>query len=913
MKAMQKVTAPAPPALEVPARKFRLLFVEDSQADLELVQRELRAAGIAYSAEIVCRFEDFVRRISEDTFDAVLSDFRLPGWEGLDALHELQRRGRDTPFLLVTGTLGEAKAVECMKLGVTDYILKDHLARLPLALRQAVEARELKEQQRRIAEELWSSESKLGLLLSQLPAIIWTTDQNLRVTSLTGAALANLSLEFRNHHGLPLDQLLDPKHPAIPAHRRALAGESLEFEAEIEGCTFESRVEPLRNLAGTISGCLYLALDATEKKRRLTELRSREDDLRRANQTLGALIAAAPEAIVALDRNSLVRIWNPAAERMFGWTLDEVQGGPLPNIPASRAEEHALLLEVLAQGGRLAGLETQRQRKDGSLFDVSLSAAALPSQGAGEGDPLAPAIIAVLQDITARKRAETEKLRLSAAIEQSADAVIMSDPEGVIQYVNPSFSSLSGYSREEAIGRLTNLLKSGRHSQAFYQELWSTILGGQTWRGEFENQRKDGSIIPVEAVITPVRGPRGEITAFICIEHDVTERRTLEHQLLQAQKFEAIGQLAGGIAHDFNNVLAAILGMAELGKLDAPEGTRIRERLEKICHHAVKAVALTRQLLAFSRQQHLERRDLNLNHAIAEVTSLLSESLGSDIEMRTQLASGLEGVHADSAQIEQVLMNLCVNARDAMPRGGTLTISTENVRLDDSAARLHPGAKPGAYVSMTVADSGIGMDAATLERIFEPFFTTKPPGRGTGLGLATVYGIVKQHGGFVEVKSAPGQGATFHIFLPSASGAVEERPVESDSGPVPGGTETILLAEDHEGLRELISESLEALGYSVLAARDGLEAVELFERKKDSVNLLVLDVVMPRLRGPDAYLRIQELGGSVPVIFCTGYSAETVLVETLSGHRVLHKPYPARELARLIRVLLDERAAESHS
>jgi PAS domain S-box-containing protein len=675
---------------------------------------------------VVCRREDFAQRISEASFDAVLSDFRLAGWEGLDALRELQRRGLDTPFLLITGTLGEEKAVECMKLGVTDYILKDHLARLPLALCQAVEGREMKERQHRIVEELWTSESKLGLLLSQLPAIIWTTDCALRITSLTGAGLANVSEAFKNREGFLLGQIVDPSHPSIAAHRRALAGESVEFESEFYGRSFESRVEPLRDISGKVCGCLGISLDVSEKQRREGVLRLREEELGRANQTLSALIAAAPVAITALDRSGLVRIWNPAAERIFGWKLEEVLGQKLPYIPASRAEEHALVLDVLSQGGSLSCYETQRERKDGHLIDVALSAAVVSGGAAGGEDPHAPATIAVLEDISARKRAEVEKLRLSAAIEQSADAVIIADPHGVIQYVNPAFCSLTGYLREEAVGHRTNLLKSGRQPAAFYRELWKTILSGQTWRGEFENRCKSGAIIPMEAVITPVRGPRGEITSFISIQHDVSERRMLERQLLQAQKFEAIGQLAGGIAHDFNNVLAAILGMAELAQLEAPEGTRIRERLDKICHHAGRAVALTRQLLAFSRQQQLERRDLNLNLSVAEVASLLSESLGSDIELRTRLAPGLETVRVDPAQIEQVLMNLCLNARDAMPQGGTLTIATENVSLDEVSARLHPGAKPGSYVCLSVSDTGMGMDPATMERIFEPFFTTKP-------------------------------------------------------------------------------------------------------------------------------------------------------------------------------------------
>ena len=903
---MQRPTEAVQQTPETESRVFRLLFVEDDPADLELIQRELSGRGVKFEGEVVCQPQSFRERIRNSSFDAVLSDFRLPGWNGMDVLRELRGLGLEIPFLLITGTLGEEKAVECMRMGATDCILKDRLARLPMALHNAVDGWEMRERQKRIAEELWTSESKLGLLLSQLPAIIWTSDRALRLTSLTGAGLAALPEGAWQRRARDLNT--DASHPAAAAHRRALAGESVEFENEIEGRAYWSRVEPLRDVAGETSGCLGFALDITEKKRIELESQRRARELWRANETLAAMVANAPVAIVAMDHAGRFRIWNPAAERMFGWTANEVLGGPVPYLPSERHGEHQVFREILKQGGSISNVETQRMRKDGTLLDVSLSAASV-ELGAGAEDASSELeIIAVLTDITARKLAEAEMLRLSTAIQQSAEAVMIADTDGFIRYVNPAFSAMSGYSPAEAVGRRTNLLRSGRHDKSFYENLWKTILSGQTWRGEFENIRKDGSPLPMEASITPVRGPRGVITSFICIAQDISERKTLERQLLQAQKSEAIGQLAGGIAHDFNNVLAAILGMAELGQLEAPEGTRIRERLQKICHHAGRAVALTRQLLAFSRRQQLERRPINLNLSVNEVASLLSDSLGKDVEFVTNLAPELASVFADPAQIEQVLMNLCVNARDAMPSGGRLTISTGKVQFDQEACRTRPGLAPGEFVCLTVTDTGMGMDAQTLGRIFEPFFTTKPPGRGTGLGLATVYGVVKQHGGHIDVMSSPGDGTTFQLYFPVSLPAKPGAEAPADGEPVTGGRETILLAEDHEGLRELVCESLESLGYCVLAACDGEEAVEIFRRNSGKVDLLILDVIMPRLRGPDAYKRIHDLNGSIPVLFCTGYSSDSAQVEIISGHAVLQKPYQTRELARTVRSLLDHRS-----
>ena len=904
---MEKQARFVPRVTETASRVYRLLFLEDNAADLELIQRELKRSGMSFEGEVVSRPKEFAQRIREGRWDAVLSDFRLPGWTGMDALDAMKKCGVGIPFLLVTGTLGEEKAVECMREGASDCILKDRLARLPSAVQQAVEANEMRERHGRIAEELWASESKLSLVLSQLPAIIWTTDREMRLTSLTGAGLPGLAENAWQRQSQLRDRALEDSHPAVEAHRRALAGESVEFGEEVSGRAYWSRVEPLRDTSGRVSGCLGLSLDVSERKRLESETQAWSRELEQANQTLGALVSHAPVAIVALDHAGHVCIWNPEAERMFGWTAAEVMGRDVPNVPEEREEEHRVFCDLLRQGGGITGIETQRRQKDGELLDVSLSAAAVSVVG-GLGEPVRELMmITVLTDITERKRAEAEMQRLITAVGQAAESVMIADTDGFIRFVNPAFCAMTGYSREEAVGRRTNLLHSGRHDEKFYASLWKTVLSGQTWRGEFENRRKDGTLVPMETCITPVRGPRGGITSFICISQDVSGRRELERQLVQAQKFEAIGQLAGGIAHDFNNVLGAILGMAELGQLEAPEGTRIGQRLKKICHHAGRAVALTRQLLAFSRRQQLERRYINLNLSVNEVTSLLSESLGKDVEVVTELAGELSSVHADPSQIEQVLMNLCVNARDAMPHGGRLTIRTETVRLDEEACRTRPGLSAGESVRLSVADTGTGMDSVTLSRIFEPFFTTKPPGRGTGLGLATVYGVVKQHGGCIDVKSAEGEGTTFQLYFPVAAAEETKAQEPRKTEPVRGGTETILLAEDHEGLRELVRESLQSLGYRVLAATDGQEAVEVYRQHTGKIDLLVLDVIMPRMRGPDAYKRIRDLNPTVPVLFCTGYNPDSAQVETLTSHPVLQKPYPALELARTVRQILDQR------
>jgi len=386
------------------------------------------------------------------------------------------------------------------------------------------------------------------------------------------------------------------------------------------------------------------------------------------------------------------------------------------------------------------------------------------------------------------------------------------------------------------------------------------------------------------------------------------ERKRLERQVQQLQKFEAIGRLAGGIAHDFNNAIGAIMGWADLALQEAQPATRLHDRLQKICAQAKRTAGLTSQLLAFARQQVLQPRKIDLNGLIEEGTSLLRRVIGADVEVRLVPAANLRVTVADPVQIDQVLMNLCLNARDAMPKGGRLIVETQNADFDEEYCRRHTYVRPGSYVLLAVSDTGIGMDAATIERIFEPFFTTKEVGKGTGLGLATVFGIVKQHGGFINVYSEPGKGTTFRVYLPSDLGAPDPAKEEPDERPAKG-TETILLAEDHDGLRELAQEILEGLGYHVVLATNGPEAVGLFKTDPDQIDLTILDVVMPGLSGPDAYLEMSAIRPNLAVVFATGYTAEAASLTSLvkKGATVLQKPYSAKSLSQAIRGVLESR------
>jgi two-component system, cell cycle sensor histidine kinase and response regulator CckA len=384
------------------------------------------------------------------------------------------------------------------------------------------------------------------------------------------------------------------------------------------------------------------------------------------------------------------------------------------------------------------------------------------------------------------------------------------------------------------------------------------------------------------------------------------ERERLERQVQQLHKFETIGRLAGGIAHDFNNVIGAILGWAELCSQETQPGTRIHERIHKIIDQAGRAAGLTSQLLSFARRQFLQPKRIDLNTHVLQNSSLLRRIIGENIAIRVQTAEDIHVILADPSQVDQVVMNLCLNARDAMPKGGRLLLETRNIEITKEYCRQVPYAQPGSYVLFSVSDTGVGMDAETLEQIFEPFFTTKELGKGTGLGLATVYGIVKQHGGFLNVESEVGKGTTFRIYFPASAGMAEPRESEGDEKPQ-RGSESILLAEDHDGLRQSAKEMMEALGYRVLLAANGFDAVRLFKANSGQIDLVILDVVMPGLSGPDTYLQMASTRSGLPVIFTTGYTNEAASLTSMieKGAAFLQKPYGQRNIGVKIREVLD--------
>jgi PAS domain S-box-containing protein len=787
---------------------------------------------------------------------------------------------------------------------------------------------------RQTRELLCSREAFLRLVVEQMPAILWTTDKQLRITSTQGAGLA--ALKVRPEEVIERSMRDGPRS----AHLRAVEGEHVSAELVWNDRAFQVRVGPLRNSTKTIIGTAGILLDVTDQTQAQAELAARE-------RQQAAVAALGQRALADLDVEALM---NEAAAAVC-----ETLGVELCKVLELSAEEGALRLRAgwgaHAKAPRTIGLDSQAGytlRTGEAVIVQDLSeetrfqpSALLRDHGVVSGISVVirgrQGPLGVLAAHTTRKRAfstddlhflqtvanviaasaerhqaEEARSRLVAILEATPDFVAIADKDLRLLYLNRAGREMIGATGEENVSKwsLAELYPADLRKSVLAESVSAAVAHG-AWTGEGALLSRNGGRVPVSQVMishSASGGGRGQF--FSTVARDVTERQRLEEQLRQSQKMEAIGRLAGGVAHDFNNLLCIINGYGEFLEQQLPSGA-LHDFAAEIHKAGERATSLTRQLLAFSRKQILAPRPLSLNALIAETDKMLRRLIGEDIQLVTVLGPNLFLVKADPGQMEQVLLNLVVNARDAMPQGGTLTLATSNIERGGPErgcwGEERGLAPPGAYVMLQVTDTGCGMDEETQAHLFEPFFTTKGVGKGTGLGLATVYGIVQQSGGHIAVDSAPGRGTTFRIYLPRL---LEERPLAIPCPRPPvarGGTETVLLAEDEEAVLALARLTLREKGYTVLEAHDGAEALAVCQQYPGPIHLLVTDAVMPRLGGAVLAQRVLEARPQTKVLFMSGFTDSAMVRHGVLAGEVecLFKPFSPEVLAQLVREVLD--------
>ena len=754
------------------------------------------------------------------------------------------------------------------------------------------------------------AEERYRELVEELDAIVWEADPHTWQFIFVSARAEQIL-------GYPIERWLTERdfwvnhiHPGdrqhtVAACRQAIS-ERRDHRLEYRTATSDGRVIWLEDIVrvvcsdqGSVRRLHGVMIDITARK-------EAENKLTERTLYLNALIENSPLAIVALDPVHRVRMINPAFDRLFGYSAPEVVGHNLDDLIASE-ETH---VEAVGYTKRVGAGETihaiaRRRRKDGAVVDVELHAVPLLIRGKLKG------VYALYQDITERKQAEgvleERTAVLQGLVQNNPLAIAELDSQDRVTMVNAAFERMFLYTAQEVIGRpLEELIKTPAMA-AETADFIRRINRGETLHAFTQRRRKDGVSLDVEIYGVPLM-IRGKWMGAVGIYQDLTERNRVEDALRQSLKMEAIGQLAGGVAHDFNNLLTGMLGSTDLLLERLGPSGSLRQLAEQIREGAERATSLTQQLLAFSRRQTLMPKVLDLNAVVAHMNQLLRRVIREDIELVTVLEPRLGHVKADPSQIEQVILNLAVNARDAMPDGGKLAIETSNVAVNETTARRRRPLQPGSYVLLAMTDSGGGMDAGTRSRIFEPFFTTKQRGKGTGLGLATVYGIVKQSNGYISVHSQPQRGTRFEIYLPRVEEPVDASLLESVPARPVWGSETILLVEDERSIRRPTCEFLQKNGYTVLEAEDGAAAIRVAQGHKGPIHLLLTDLVMPKMNGGELAQRIAEMRPEVKVLYMSGYAENKVVHhEVVNGRaHLLQKPFTLDALAHKAREVLGE-------
>ena len=655
------------------------------------------------------------------------------------------------------------------------------------------------------------------------------------------------------------------------------------------------------------------------------ELRSKRKQCE-SDQYYQSIVQSVPDIIYRLDQNGKISFINNAITS-YGYEVEELIGKDILEIiyPDDREKAFYFVKERRTGDRRNGTMEVRLLTKDQNIKPVEIKTSAvyeskcfvLESEGIYKDNKVNTMNFmgtqGIAREITEQRNSERKVHRLALIVEQVSDSIVITDMNGHIEYVNHAFEKTTGYNAKEVLGQKISIVRSGQQQNGVYKDLWETISTGKVWEGRLINKTKQGDLIHEESVIFPVKDQNGSIINYAAVQRNVTNEKSLEQQLSQAQKMEAIGQLAGGIAHDFNNYLTVINGYAELLLTKFDKSNPFLSYVNDIHKSGAQAQNLTRQLLAFSRRQMITPKIISINQTINNIDKMLRRLISENIELVTILTETEQTVKADPGQIEQILVNLIINARDAIYEkkdiqgNNRITITTSVVNLDDKYILTHAGSKSGVHVCISVSDTGIGLNKNEVTKVFEPFYTTKHESRGTGLGLSTVYGIVKQNGGSIYVYSEPGLGATFKIYWPVIQGLLSFEPINNLNQSSIRGSERVLLVEDDESVRNFTLTALENLGYNVICASNGIQALRIIKLDNENIDLVITDSVMPKMGGTKLMDNIAKIKPAIKVLFISGYTNNEIAErgELIDGINFLQKPFSVTGLGQKIRQILD--------
>jgi PAS domain S-box-containing protein len=885
--------------------RLRILVVDDEPAHAEAIRRELESSDAKPQVRVATSLAEYHGLVAEFSPDLALIDFLLPDGEATSVLRSPPEEAT-FPIVMMTSHGNENIAVEAMRQGAIDYVVKsvDAFRQMPHTVEKAMRAWAVLKDRQQTRSALQHSEARYRLLVENSQEAIYVLQDarfkfvNRKCLELAGLAEAEmLRRSILDFVPEPDRQLVHMQHQHVCSSDGSAQSQEIRFTLP-HGEERWMSVNAVRIEWEGRPATLNFATDITERRRAELALRRWAD----------AFEHCAHGIAIGVPGINRVLVCNPALARMLQRSVQEINGMPIVSLYTP--EYHQRLAAWIAEADRVGQVryEACMVRADGSSFPVQMDIVSVLDK-----DGKTKYRVATAQDISQQKQT-LENLRQSEQRFRdisfsTADWVWEVDPEGRYTFASESVEHLLGYRPEEILGRTPFDLMPKPEAERVSRLFCDIASARRPFSGlENTNLHKSGRLVVLETSGVPVFDASGNFQGYRGMDRDITARKQLEAQLRQAQKLEAVGQLAGGVAHDFNNILAAIMMQLNLLQMNQALDRKTLSALDELQEEAQRAAGLTRQLLMFSRRAVLDVKPLDVDAVVENLLKMLRRLIGENVDLQFGRRTALPLVEADAGMIEQVLMNLVVNARDAMPRGGTIKIATTAVAFPPASIPQESIRRGGRFVCLAVSDTGDGMDAETLKRIFEPFFTTKEVGKGTGLGLATVHGIAAQHKGWVEVDSAVGAGSTFRVYLPAIEQSSASAAPRRELSPLVGGKETILVVEDQPKVRRLIALTLRAQGYAVHEAGTGQEAIAVWQQHQGQIDLLFTDMIMPEgLTGLELTERLRAAKPGLKAIISSGYSAEIAQKDAIDKAGVIYlaKPYEAQTLTEVVRRCLD--------